>query len=304
MDEERELTMQWVETTGRTLEDAKSAALDQLGVAEDDAEFEILEEPRPGLFGRVRGEARVRARVRPTQPRPKLDRRSRRRPHGETTERDDAAPEVDVAGASSSSAGSAEQALAGDQVAARRTRRRRRSTKEQPMQGVEHGNGDDRTAPSREQVAQEAERFVAGLVAAFGLTAEVRCTTEGDDLEVSVEGDDLGLLIGPRGSTLLAIQDVARVASQRRLGDHETRLRVDVAGYRQRRREALARFAQQVADDVLATGVTRVLEPMPSADRKVVHDALAGRPGIETRSEGEEPNRRVVVARRVEHLPD
>src|ERR1044071_9142374 len=69
--------MEWVETTGRTVEEAKGAALDQLGVGEDDAEFEVLEEPRSGLFGRVRGEARVRARVRPAHPRRKLERRRR-----------------------------------------------------------------------------------------------------------------------------------------------------------------------------------------------------------------------------------
>jgi len=63
--------MEWVETTGETLEEAKEAALDQLGVAEDDAEFEVIEEPKQGLFGRTRGEARVRARVKPSTPRGK-----------------------------------------------------------------------------------------------------------------------------------------------------------------------------------------------------------------------------------------
>ena len=67
--------MEWVETTGKSVEEAKDAALDQLGVDEQDAEFEVVEEPRTGLFGRTRGEARVRARVRPTQPRPKVERR-------------------------------------------------------------------------------------------------------------------------------------------------------------------------------------------------------------------------------------
>src|SRR3954451_12034000 len=71
--------MEWVETTGRTLEEAKERALDQLGVHEEDAEFDVVEEPRVGLFGRMRGEARVRARVRPTQPRPKTERRDRKR---------------------------------------------------------------------------------------------------------------------------------------------------------------------------------------------------------------------------------
>src|SRR5438477_5079318 len=70
--------MEWVETTGRTVAEAKEAALDQLGVDEHDAEFEVLAEPRSGLFGRMRAEARIRARVRPTRPRPKED-RSRRR---------------------------------------------------------------------------------------------------------------------------------------------------------------------------------------------------------------------------------
>src|SRR5277367_3600766 len=69
--------MEWVETTGRTIEEAKEAALDQLGVDETDAEFVMVSEPRAGLFGRMRGEARVRARVRPTSPRPKRG-RSRR----------------------------------------------------------------------------------------------------------------------------------------------------------------------------------------------------------------------------------
>src|SRR2546429_6920775 len=71
--------MEWVEVTGRTLEEAKEAALDQLGVDEQDAEFEVLEEPRAGLFGRLRSEARVRARVLPTAPRPKVERRERRK---------------------------------------------------------------------------------------------------------------------------------------------------------------------------------------------------------------------------------
>ena len=85
--------MEWVETTARTVEEAKERALDQLGVVADEAEFEVLAEPKQGLFGRVRGEARVRARVRPAPVRPKQDRRRGRRgaeSNGETAN-DDAA---------------------------------------------------------------------------------------------------------------------------------------------------------------------------------------------------------------------
>ena len=93
--------------------------------------------------------------------------------------------------------------------------------------------------------------------------------------EVAVDGNDLGLLVGPRGTTLQALQELARVAAQRRLGDHDTRLRVDVGGYRERRKEALGRFAQQVAAQVVADGTAKRLEPMSSSDRKIVHDVLA-----------------------------
>jgi spoIIIJ-associated protein len=96
---------------------------------------------------------------------------------------------------------------------------------------------------------------------------------------------------------LTNLQDVTRVVSQRKLGDHDTRLRVDVGGYRQRRKDALGRFALKVANDVIESGTPRILEPMNSADRKIVHDTLANMEGIVTHSEGDDPFRRVVVSR-------
>lgn len=115
------------------------------------------------------------------------------------------------------------------------------------------------------------------------------------ELEVQVNGEDLGLLVGPKGNTLLALQDLTRVVAQHRLGDHDARLRIDVAGYRERRRDALRRFALKVASDVVESGKPRVLEPMASADRKVVHDSLAEIDGVTTRSRGEDPYRQIVV---------
>ncbi|HVE18015.1 MAG TPA: R3H domain-containing nucleic acid-binding protein, partial [Ilumatobacteraceae bacterium] len=148
---------------------------------------------------------------------------------------------------------------------------------------------------SAQQVGDEARKFIDELVAAFAFTGTTELIEDGDDLEVRVHGENLGLLVGPRGTTLQAVQDLARVASQRRLGDHDTRLRVDIGGYRQRRKEALDRFAVQMAEEVKQSGVARVLEPMSSADRKIVHDALSEVEGIGTRSEGDDPYRRVVI---------
>ncbi|MFZ9170204.1 MAG: R3H domain-containing nucleic acid-binding protein, partial [Ilumatobacteraceae bacterium] len=145
-------------------------------------------------------------------------------------------------------------------------------------------------------VSAVATTFLEGLVKSAGLNGSVSAKVEGEHIDIDVLGEDLGFLVGTKGATLLALQDLTRVVSQRRLGDHETRLRVDVAGYREKRREALTRFALKVAGDVKSSGQARALEPMNSSDRKIVHDALTEVEGISTRSEGSDPFRRVVVA--------
>ena len=276
--------MEWVEFTARTLEEAKDLALDRLGVAADDAEFEILAEPKPGLFGRLRGEARVRARVRPAQARQKVERRDRR---PRKTEGGDAAPRTAKPKAPAAAKPAAAKPAA---RSARREPKPARDTDEPTPQLTK-----EQQDVNARQVGDEARKFIDELVTAFALTGTTELIEDGDDLEVRVHGENLGLLVGPRGTTLQAVQDLARVASQRRLGDHDTRLRIDIGGYRQRRKEALDRFALQMADEVKQSGVARVLEPMSSADRKIVHDALSEVEGIGTRSEGDDPYRRVVI---------
>ncbi|MBU6241769.1 MAG: Jag N-terminal domain-containing protein [Acidobacteria bacterium] len=281
--------MEWVETTGRTIDEAKNAALEMLGVDVDDAEFEILEEPKPGLFGRTRGEARVRARVRPTQVRPKTERRDRRR--GGRSEGNRSEGSRNEGGRERSGS---KGPRTGGQGGERKPRQERapRAPREEREPREERPKGDP-VDPA--VVGAQAVSFLEGVTNAFGLSAKVVLVREDEEMEVQVNGDDLGLLVGPKGNTLLALQDLTRVVAQRRLGDHDTRLRVDVAGYRERRRDALSRFAMKVASDVMETGKPRVLEPMASADRKVVHDTLAEVAGVSTRSRGEDPYRQIVV---------
>ena len=275
--------MEWVETTGRTIEEAKNAALEMLGVDVDDAEFEIIEEPKPGLFGRTRGEARVRARVRPTQVRPKTERRDRRRREGgRENSRENGEKRSGGNGNGRSQGGERKP----------RAEREARPPREPRAPREERPKGDP-VDPA--VVGAQAVSFLEGLTSAFGLSGKVVLVREDEEMEVQINGEDLGLLVGPKGNTLLALQDLTRVVAQRRLGDHDTRLRVDVAGYRERRRDALSRFAKKVASDVIETGQSRVLEPMASADRKVVHDTLAEIDGVTTRSRGEDPYRQIVV---------
>lgn len=139
--------------------------------------------------------------------------------------------------------------------------------------------------------------FLLDLLDAFGLEGDVAATpAEEGAIELDVTGPDLGLLIGPKGQTLQAIQELSRSVLQRaHPGEVHARVRVDVSGYRQRRREALERFVRQIAEDVKSAGVQKALEPMSPPDRKVVHDTVNEIDGVHTVSEGEDARRRVVI---------
>jgi len=154
---------------------------------------------------------------------------------------------------------------------------------------------------SETELAEQGEvvrGFLADLLDAFGLDGQVTATPIPDDdaVELAVAGGDLGLLIGPKGATLQAIQELSRSVLQRRQpGESHARIRLDVSGYRARRKEALAVFVRTVAEGVRSSGVRKALEPMSPPDRKVVHDTVNDIDGVHTISEGEDARRRVVI---------
>lgn len=324
--------MDWVETRGRTIEEAKDRALDQLGVSATDADFEILEEPRSGLFGLRKTEARVRARVRPKAPRPKAERRGRtsRERTGEKTERPAGEARADAGGTAAATGGSAARQRsrrrgsgdtdrsAGDTAPARPERPAPRQSHGTSDKTERDNNDKNETAttdgPARtrtkentmtdsetavfaaEEQAAVVCKFLDGVVGAFGLEGTSSAHLEDGILHASVDGSSLGLLIGPRGGTLRALQELAWTTLQREAGGRSSAtVRLDVAGFVQRRRAALESFARAQAAEVRESGLARSLEPMSAADRKVVHDALVDEAAVSTASEGEDPNRRVVI---------
>jgi spoIIIJ-associated protein len=150
--------------------------------------------------------------------------------------------------------------------------------------------------PTLEEEAEAAKEFLVGLLDALDADATVSSRiVEEETIEVAVTGGELGLLIGPKGQTLAAVQELTRTVVQRRLGGRHGRLLVDVAEYRRKRKAALERFTLDVAEKVRASGVATALEPMPAADRKVVHDTVNAIEGVSTTSEGEEPYRHVAI---------
>ena len=380
--------MEWVETTGRSIDAALDAALDELGVDEEDVEFEVLQEPKSGMFGIGRSDARIRARVKPLS-REKPGERQRRRggrkeggsrgrggkgggsrnepsresngsraggngkPKAEGAKASAGAATAADAGdgaaeAIEGAAGSAGAAVGGVSSSAKRRRRGGRGRGSGGGgQGSEGGNArpqgdadrdgagegtnegrdghsgrpeskqgaapklrsEDRTrneesaavsteedVPIEEQAAA-AEEFTRGLVEAFDLGGTVSTVIDDDVVTVQVDGENLGLLVGPKGATLHAIEELVRTVVQRQTDGHGVRIHVDVAGYRAKRRVALEGFTKKLVDKVLETGKAQALEPMSAADRKVVHDTAATFDGIMTESDGEEPRRRVEIRR-------
>jgi spoIIIJ-associated protein len=144
------------------------------------------------------------------------------------------------------------------------------------------------------EVAAVAAEFLTGLIDAMGLRAEVTTRVEGERALIDVTGDDLGAVIGRRGQTLDALQELVRTAVQRRLRSR-VRLLVDIEGYRARRRASLADYARAMAQRARERGTEIELEPMNAYERKIVHDAIAEVEGASSFSEGEEPNRKLIV---------
>jgi spoIIIJ-associated protein len=143
--------------------------------------------------------------------------------------------------------------------------------------------------------AAHTRELLERVTASLGLACEIATAEDDASIVATCEGGDLGLLIGRHGQTIDSVQYLANAIVFK--GDYENRKRivVDAAGYRARREETLHREAVRAAEQALATGERVALEPMTAAERKVVHERLKDYPGVETSSDGVEPNRYVVV---------
>ncbi|MGH2657759.1 MAG: RNA-binding cell elongation regulator Jag/EloR [Actinomycetota bacterium] len=217
--------MREVERSAASVEEAIEAALEELGVSEQEAQVEIVQDSQKGLLGFGSQEAIVRVRVR----------------------------EEDIGGV------------------------------------------------ALEEQAEVAEEFLLGLLDRMDLDADVDHNVVDGVMYVDIlagqDAEGMGLLIGRHGQTLDALQEVVRCAVQRRT-ESRCRVMVDVEDYRKRRRSQLIQRAKSVAARVRRTGRPERMDAMNPYERKIVHDAAAEVGGVETASEGEEPDRRVVIRKR------
>ncbi len=300
--------MEWVEVKGPSVEVAVEAALAELGIeSREDADVEILQEPEKGFLGIGRTDAVVRV-----KPRPKKRRRTRsakgKRDGSGQGGRDQAARSGQRRDQRSSGKSSGERRAGQDknqgrssgakQQASRRANPPQKKTSEErpPKDGGSRTAESREITVSREEQASVVGEFLEGLLSAFGLEGTVETRVDDDIIYADVVGSETEALVGSRGVILQSIHELAKTVVQRKTQE-SARIRLDIAGYSERRREALKIYAQRLAQQVIDEGGEVMVEPMNAAERKVIHDTVGEVEGVRTYSEGEEPRRSVVIAR-------
>ncbi|HHU60752.1 MAG TPA: protein jag [Natronincola sp.] len=142
---------------------------------------------------------------------------------------------------------------------------------------------------------EAALEFTRELLSKMGISAEVQGEEDSESIKLQIDGDDLGILIGRRGQTLDSLQYIVSLAVNRQTEGEWNRIQIDVGDYRVRREESLRSLASRAASKVEKNGRRLALDAMNAAERRIIHQALQDFPGVETRSEGQDPYRRVVI---------
>ena len=265
-------------TTGKTIDLAVSAALDQLQMDRDSVSVEVLDNPKSGFLGIGATPARVKVTYEAPDeaPAPALSAASRSKPKAERPKQQ--APKAEPPRPSRPApAPRAEKAPA-------------------PRQSAAPAAPTVYEAPAPGSVAEQAEQFLKGLLEHMGSDAVPHARmTDKSTCTVELVGNSLGMLIGRRGETLDAIQQLTGYTVNRGRS-HRVRIHVDAEGYRARREESLERLARKTAGKVVKYRRNITLEAMNAYERHVIHTALQDYPNVTTYSTGTEPNRRTVVA--------
>jgi spoIIIJ-associated protein len=296
--------VEWIETTGTSIDEAKDLALDRLGVAEDELEIQVLTEPSSAMFGLKKTEARLRARVRPISPQIKTERNSKnnrdknrkRSNQGRKNTNNKVNGEKSQKNNNQKNSKKTSEQL--DDAKNSSKNKDNRSQKATKVKNNPRTRSDEMETEKMDLSTQAeiTESFLAGLLEKMGLESRVTSTIEDERLTVEAHGLNLGLAIGHQGQTVRAITELSRTIIQRKSkGSASGSMTVDIGGYRALRQSNLEKFTKAQAEAVLSDGISRALDPMGAADRRIAHNAVSDIEGVETISEGSNMDRRVVI---------
>lgn len=274
--------MAYVEVKAKTIEMAIEAAMRELGVTDRERlEIEVLQEPERGFLGIGARDAIVKVTEKPA---------GRKRSRGRKKKRGGRQPEAAKA------KGSPRPARQGEGKAKNmRSDAGNEAPRSKQPQETRKENDPRKDLPPAEQEPLVRE-FLEGLLEAIGLEGRVETEMDEDVVVAKVVGEQTEALVGPRGSVMEAVHELTKTVLQR-AAQEPARVRIDIAGYAERRRQALTIYAGELIEQVLEEGGELMLEPMSAADRKVIHDVVAQHEGVRSYSEGEAPARYVVIAK-------
>lgn len=277
--------IKFIDMTGKTEDEAIRRALEQLGLERDDVSVEILERAKSGFLGIGGSPATVRVSYDDGQPEPK--------PEPVKPEPKSAAPKAE------------KKPVYCAEVLQKEVRAREKQERE-AKRGERRAEPKAEKAPHepvvlgdevRDEKSEQIRTFLSGLLEHMDAKAEVKVyEVEKNRYKVILEGEKLGALIGRRGETLDAIQQLTNYSINRGGESKRARVQIDAENYREKREESLERLAQKVAGKVVKYRRNVTLEPMNAYERHVIHTALQDTQYITTFSIGTEPNRRVVVS--------
>ena len=277
--------IKFIDMTGKTEDEAIRRALEQLGLERDDVSVEILERAKSGFLGIGGSPATVRVSYDDGQPEPK--------PEAVKPEPKSAAPKAE------------KKPVYCAEVLQKEVRAREKQERE-AKRGERRAEPKAEKAPRepavlgeeiRDEKSEQIRTFLSGLLEHMDAKAEVKVyEVEKNRYKVILEGEKLGALIGRRGETLDAIQQLTNYSINRGGESKRARVQIDAENYREKREESLERLAQKVAGKVVKYRRNVTLEPMNAYERHVIHTALQDTQYITTFSIGTEPNRRVVVS--------
>lgn len=266
----------YITVSAKTLDDAITEALVQLGVTSDRLDYIVVEKGSEGFLGIGRKQAVIKAR-----------RKREEKPVEETVE--ESKVETPVKEEVKPEKKTEKKPAKEHSHTKKNVREEKPEVKSEPKKEVE-------LAKVEPQTIEICEKFIYDVMNAMGMD-DVKVTSVVDEegaLSINMEGSNMGILIGKRGQTLDSLQYLTnRVANK--MQDGYVRVKLDTEDYRRRRKETLENLAKNIASKVKRTRKTVSLEPMNPYERRIIHSALQSDPAVSTHSEGEEPYRRVVV---------
>ncbi len=300
--------MKEYEVTGRTIEEAISEGLEHLGVSISDVTVDILEEGSKGLFGLFGSRpAKVRLSLKDDaneadearailQDALKEEPRKEQAPKKESKKAPKAEKKQEARAETAEKPEKAEKTEKAEKPAAKPRKPRESKKQEEAVQApAEPKEIVPAEQADRATAAGRAQEFLQDLTKLMGVNVSVAVATDEEgNVRVNMEGDTLGILIGRRGETLDALQYLTSLQVNKGQSNY-TRVTLDTEGYRSKREEALVRLANRMANRAQKTGRKVSLEPMNPYERRILHSALQDHPAVTTHSEGEEPNRHVVI---------